>query len=656
MDLENSTAAPYQAAESVPVTAIDGRRHGWLRAAGVGSRTAASFIAGLSVVAALVTVPAGAGSAGASSSTTSVVTYAEAAGYPPNFIFPVVTLAHFSAANIEQFQYLMYRPLYWFGTAHSVMLDERLSLADRPAFSDHYRVVTISFKAYRWSDGERVDARDVLFWLNIWHVERTREPAWIPGGLSLPTNLKAVRLKGPRRIELALKQPVNPTWFLYNQLSAITPLPIAWTRTSLSARPGSAGCAYATFGTDDASCTSVYDFLSEQSGYNPTKPTTRLPGILSSFASNQLWRVVDGPWRLESYAATAPAVFVPNRRYSGPNKPRVGEFIEEPFTSTTAELHALEHRSVDVGYLPTADVGSPTSPVVTGRYRLDVVYPWQIRWISLNFRSTGDTGRAGAIFSQLYVRQAMQLLIDQPALVRTVGHGYGSASDGPVPLVPRSPFLSGVELTDPYSYDPERAVRLLRSHGWSVTPGGTDVCVSPGAGTAECGPGVPAGAKLEFQITCMERQVTSRSYDLVTAEAKSWSRAGIHVTALPITYEAFPPTCGQTCRWEMTGGPVGWAYEPDIYPSGEEVFATHRAGSSGANYGSFETARNTRMIKATDTTTVSLRTWENYIATQVPYLFQPQLAQQISEVDKSLHAAPPGPLGEFTPATWWWKG
>lgn len=616
-------------------------------------RAAASIAVALVAVAALGVSPVD-----AAASTPSVVTYAEAPGSSPNYIFPFMTLSHYRSANIDQFQYLMYRPLYWFGTARSVTLDERLSLALRPAYSDHDRAVRISLKPYRWSDGERVDARDVLFWLNIWHAAPTRYVSWIPGGLSLPTIVRSVRLEGPTTVELELKHSVNPTWFLYNELSAITPIPLAWTRTSIGAEPGSAGCAHGALGTDDAICKSVCKFLSEESGYNPTRPTTRFPSTLSSFATNRLWRVVDGPWRLESFGATAPAVFVPNHRYSGPNKPRIAELVEEPFASTTAELRALEHRSVDVGYLPTGDVGTDTAATVARRYRLHPVYPWEIRYFNFNFQSKGDTGVAGAILHQLYVRQAMQLLVDQPALIESLEHGYGFPSDGPVPRLPTSPFLSNVERKNPYSYDPRRAMGLLRSHGWSVRPGGTDVCGRPGTGAAECGQGVPGGAKLALDITSWEAQLTAHVHDLVDAEIGSWRGAGIHVTSFTTGFNQIvgPHACRpglSTCKWEITAR-SSWIYLPDIYPSGEEIFSPTEP-YSGPNYGLFVTKQNTEMIRATDTTTVTLRPWENYIARQLPFLFEPVFAQQFSEIVKSLHATPPGPLGEDTPATWWWK-
>ena len=48
-------------------------------------------------------------------STPTTATFAEQPQTPPNYIFPFMSLAFFSVNNTEQFQYLMYRPLYWFG-------------------------------------------------------------------------------------------------------------------------------------------------------------------------------------------------------------------------------------------------------------------------------------------------------------------------------------------------------------------------------------------------------------------------------------------------------------------------------------------------------------------------------------------------------------
>ena len=51
---------------------------------------------------------------------------------PPNYIFPFMSLAFFAVNNSELFQYLIYRPLYWFGEGATPNLNLPLSLAAAP--------------------------------------------------------------------------------------------------------------------------------------------------------------------------------------------------------------------------------------------------------------------------------------------------------------------------------------------------------------------------------------------------------------------------------------------------------------------------------------------------------------------------------------------
>jgi peptide/nickel transport system substrate-binding protein len=45
-------------------------------------------------------------------------TFAEQPADTPNYIFPFVSSAYISVSNLNLFQYLMYRPLYWYGTGN----------------------------------------------------------------------------------------------------------------------------------------------------------------------------------------------------------------------------------------------------------------------------------------------------------------------------------------------------------------------------------------------------------------------------------------------------------------------------------------------------------------------------------------------------------
>ena len=57
--------------------------------------------------------------------------------------------------------------------------------------------------------------------------------------------------------------------------------------------------------------------------------TTRCP----TYATNPLWQVVDGPWKLKAFNADGQITFVPNPSYSGPIKPTLKSFTELPYTS-----------------------------------------------------------------------------------------------------------------------------------------------------------------------------------------------------------------------------------------------------------------------------------------------------------------------------------
>ena len=198
-----------------------------------------------------------------------VITWAEKPGQAPNYIFPFVTVAYNTVPNGDEFQNYMFRPLYWYGKNGKPILDEALSLAEPPVTSNGGRSVKITLKKYSWSNGTRVTSTDVLFWMNIWHQKPTGYAGWFPGGLSMPTSVKSFEVTSPTTFTIVFKRPFNKEWLTSDQLSEIVPLPLAWTKTSASAPAGSAHCATAAYGTADAACKAVYDFLAGQSGLNP---------------------------------------------------------------------------------------------------------------------------------------------------------------------------------------------------------------------------------------------------------------------------------------------------------------------------------------------------------------------------------------------------
>ncbi|MGA8455170.1 MAG: ABC transporter substrate-binding protein, partial [Streptosporangiaceae bacterium] len=436
--------------------------------------------------AALALVAAGCSSSGSnnsSSGTTPVkggtAVWAEPPSSVPTYIFPYVDSSNISNLNLFDLQYLMYRPLYFFGENGQPQPNNSLSLANPPVVSG--RNVTITLKHYMWSDGTQVTAQDVMFWLNM----EKALPADYGAYTGFPANTTSIKVVSPTEIQMTMSKAYSASWLQYNDLSQIVPMPAAWDRTA----SGPSHCD-----TTVSDCAAVYSYLNKQAEN------------LSGYATSPIWGVVDGPWRLSSFNADGHNTFVPNKKYSGPVKPKLSAFQEVPFTTDSAEYDVLRSPSastkIDVGYLPDQDAPSKPANATVGSnplsgYTLDPLYPWGIDYSVMNYQSSN--GDHGAIFKQLYFRQALQYLMNQKAIISGPLRGYGALTVGPVAATPATKWLSSQgRAGDPYPYNPTKAKQLLASNGWKVVPNGTSTCAKPGTAAGECGAGITAGSALNF--------------------------------------------------------------------------------------------------------------------------------------------------------------
>jgi peptide/nickel transport system substrate-binding protein len=124
---------------------------GFLKRSAYAAMAAGALTAGL-----IVASPS---TSGASTPTTATI--AEAPSATPNFILPFYPDSLCSVANIDQFQYLMFRPLFWFGDGTTPALNPSLSIGNSPTYSAGNTKVTVSLKSYKWSNGESVTGQDV---------------------------------------------------------------------------------------------------------------------------------------------------------------------------------------------------------------------------------------------------------------------------------------------------------------------------------------------------------------------------------------------------------------------------------------------------------------------------------------------------------------
>jgi peptide/nickel transport system substrate-binding protein len=542
---------------------------------------------------------------GAASDTPAALTTATLAEQPNSntfYVFPLTPPNIGSLYNITQFQNLLYPPLYWFGDNGRPVLNPSLSLADPPRLSDGGRVATITLKHWEWSDGQPVTSRDVEFWIQLLKAEKQNWSAYVPG--DFPDNVASVSIVNDRTFRLRFTKAYGAEWLTYNELSQIIPIPAQiWDKTSPNGKVGN-------FAATTAGARAVYRFLIHEANDYAT------------YATNPLWKVVDGPFEIGAFSTTGRLELVANPHYSGPVRPEIHSFIEEPFTSDAAEVDQLLAGKLDEGYLPPEDLALEGRLRAEG-YRVVPTYSWSINFIPLNFHNP----TVGPLFRQRYLRQAMQSLVDQPGIIASAYHGDAAPTYGPVPIEPANPFVTATERRNPLPYDPARAVSLLRQHGWTVRPDGVSTCDRPGDGSTECGPGVAAGARLAFTLVYLSG-IPSLKANLVFLQT-AFARAGIQLTLKGAPLAEVNSTETQctpsqaTCSWEMVDGALAWTYLPDYYPTGGELFAT----GAGSNGGSYSNTSIDRLIRATHHAGVqALDAYENAVARAVPVLWQPVAA------------------------------
>jgi peptide/nickel transport system substrate-binding protein len=570
-------------------------------------------------------------------------TFALPPGTTDTFIFPFYAITEASVYDDEQFQWLMYRPLYMFGdnTNTSVNINYPLSPANQPAYSNGGKTVTVTMKGWKWSNGEPVDANSVLFFLNMAFAEKANWYAYAPG--LLPDNVTSAKASG-NTLTMQLNKPYSSLWFTYNQLAELNPMPESWDVTSLGATPGSGGCTTDSAADGWAKCKAVYTFLTAQAK------------VTSTYATSPLWSVVDGPWKLSSYSTTGNVTFVPNKQYSGSPKAKLAQFKLVPYTDDTTEYTALKSGQISVGYVPSQDLpqrtGSsplpPTNPL-GGSYNLQPFYSFGIYYAQPNFNNP----QVGFMVRQLYMRQALQEVMDQPGIDKAIYRGYSNPTSGPAPNTPPGnqwipPIQTQNSFQGPYPFNVAKAKSTLEAHGWSET-GGVMTCQDP----SKCGSGIAKGQQAKFTF------VYSTGQAAVTAQWETYksdaSQAGIDIN---LVGETFTSIIGQSAPCAPMSSKCaiqvfafgGWNFDgPGFEPTGEPLFAT----GAGSNSGNYSDPTMDNLITATHTNG-SLTVFHNYAtygAQQLPFLWNPN-PYTIAAVTSTLHDVGLNTLYTLLPEYW----
>jgi len=541
------------------------------------------------------------------------ITFAEPPDATPNWILPLDTPSHLASYNLS-IQAEMYLPLVQYDTrTGSLALDYEASAARRVTFSHNDTAVTVTLGDRKWSDGAAVTSRDVQFWFDLIKANKDQWGDYTKG--EIPDNIKGLTIDTSKRFTLTLTAPVNPEWFMGNQLAEITPLPQqVWDRES----------ATGTVGNYDLTPTGahkVWDFL--------VKEATNING----YDSSPLWRVTDGPFRLSSWSTDGQVTLVKSKSFAGPGAAHLSKVTEVPFTSSTAEFNDLRAGDIDYGYVPASDL-SEAAYLKSQGYSIEPWDGWAINYAPYNFNNP----TIGSALRQLYVRQAIQMGINQSSIAKVVWGGDATPVYGPVPQHPKSAYLSSTEEHNPYPYDPKKARQLLSSHGWKEF-GGIMQCVKPGTTRSECGAGIKKGTELRLHM--LSESGSTETTEQMEALQSQLSGIGVgFVTSYAPLNEVLSEATqckpsSASCSWQLSffGTQGSWYFSP--YPSGAALFSSNGA----ANFGNYDSS--TANALATESHRSSnpavLREWSAYLAEQLPVMWLPLPAYQVSAIETHLH-------------------
>lgn len=543
------------------------------------------------------------------------ITVGQLAKQVPTDIFPLVDSSSCTTPTLNFIQN-QYIPLYAGPDGSTPAIDASLSAAELPRFSNRDRTVTITLKpGLRWSDGKPVQVQDVVFYLDLLKAAlKETSGNWCqysPG--AFPENVASFTTKGTRTLIMQLTHAVNPRWFTANQLqdvgAGVYPLPSQdWNVDA----PG--GEHITDWSTNPSDALKIYDYLHKQ-GHNA-----------ADFASRPLWRVVDGPFTVKAFDAASGAYeLVPNVSYSLASRPRANAIDAITYADSATMLHGLETGAIELASLDPATQLAAIPKL--RRHGFSVFGGPQWGWFGgvINYRD--QTDHFGTVIAQPYMRGVFAELVDQATIIKRVYHGWAVPAHGPVPSAPRSPYVSATAAAAPWPYDPARAAATLRRHGWRVRPGAQTTCVRPGAGSSQCGAGIPRGTPIRLVWANVARSgpsVGARESSIFAAEAKR--AAGIDVSFVSGKFSFLtgeyndqnPAASAYVNAWGVNN--FGGVYT-DYYPTQAGLLSL----GGSLNLGGYADAKANRLMTASVTSADPLAIDDEvtYLSRSYPVLYMP---------------------------------
>jgi peptide/nickel transport system substrate-binding protein len=494
---------------------------------------------------------------------------------------------------------LMYMPLFTLNSGGTI--DYSLSLAQSVKANAKGTVYTVTLNPkYHWSDGTPVTAQDVLFtWKIIQEASSSAAAAPWPyadsGFGDIPTGVKSIVATGKESFQVTLDAPVNALWFEYNGLSQFYALPEqAWDKY-------------------------------------PTNMAKELNYITANGNNPSFFKVVDGAFKMKSAVENDAWTFVPNPTFGG-HKAAFSQLILAYQTSDETELNELRTGEVQIGYIDQSQL--PDQRELTGD-KLVTGYGDGFTRIFLDY----GNATAGPALKQLPVREAMEMGVNQPEIIKDILDGYGTVGAGPVPT--SQPALLAPSLKTPaYAFNPAAGKALLEKNGWKLVNG----VMTKGS------------EKLSFVMQYASGNPETES--IVQLVQSDWAKEGIKITLEPMPFASMVGLHDKSdaSKWEIQAG-ISWDWGGE-YPSGEGIFET----GAPYNFYQFSDPKLDTLIQAsikpyatTAESIAALKAYEVYVSKDLPVLWMP-FSATLDEVATNVKGVNANTLNlfvdEFLPQYW----
>jgi peptide/nickel transport system substrate-binding protein len=531
--------------------------------------TAASLAAALLMSAGFLGIgPA----AGAASTGPSAITVSEGVQVEPNWWFPNMPGQYCSTENVQFFD-LAYRPLLWVGNNDAV--DWSQSIAQSVSVNGADDVYTIHLNhTFKWSNGQPVSAQDVAFDARLLVATTGKNPAWTDCGAGIggyPSDFKSITTPNSSTVVVETTHPVNPAWFIQNGIGQIYPVPASvWNK-------------YANWTTEEK--------WIEKVAVNPASPE---------------FKVIDGPYAYGPFENNGYSTLIANPRYTGPDPAHI-KTIRLLYETSSANLWAGALRGVFAMVPVPTEYNGSRMELTRARYQVGASpYGFCFDYSNPNLNPQDPQG---SLLSLRYIRQALQLGLNQEGMIRLAG-GVGSPEYGPVPMQPRTVNYDPQVAKYGYAYNPARGRRILEAHGWHMKNG-----VMTNA----------KGQTLTFKLLyATGSQWVTDSVELWQSNLK---KEGIVLTLSSGEFNQVISTAFTTHNWEIAWWGGGWCYGINNYPTGDAFFLP----GSAANIGDYNNPHMTSLIDATLAPATAAQTqarmdaYQIFAAEDLPFFYMPDI-------------------------------